>query len=256
MESLQSYLDTVLVLLNEAIPLSAIQEQILLIYSNFSLDDAKSILSSATTSFALILAAEIGDKSQLVCMTLAAKHRPVPVMFGAITAFALLNLLAVVFGEVIANWLPEYIIASIVALLFMVFGIQTLRTPIEESDEEVKEKSGHGIFFSTFLLITFAEFGDKTQLAVVALSTTGSPAGVWLGSTLALGTTSILGILAGRKLLQKIPLELIHKIGGIIFLSLSFVAVFKAYQDLNEKGFSGELTTFLQWLDAIIQINA
>jgi Ca2+/H+ antiporter, TMEM165/GDT1 family len=54
--------------------------------------------------------------------------------------------------------------------------------------------------------------------------------GVWLGSTLALGTTSGLGVLAGRKLLQKIPLELLHKIGGIIFLMLSGVAVVKSYQ--------------------------
>jgi putative Ca2+/H+ antiporter (TMEM165/GDT1 family) len=79
-------------------------------------------------------------------------------------------------------------------------------------------------------LITVAEFGDKTQLAVVALSSTSSVAGVWLGSTLALSITSAMGVLAGRKLLQRIPLELLHKIGGILFLMLSAVAIAKAYQ--------------------------
>jgi Ca2+/H+ antiporter, TMEM165/GDT1 family len=231
MDNLQAYVVTLIDSLNEAYPLGGIFERLILFFSTFSINDAKAILVAAATSFALILAAEMGDKSQLVCMTLAAKHRPVPVILGALAAFALLNALAVGFGKAISNWMPEYIIAAIVALMFMVFGIQALRTPIEEPHEQVKEKSGHGIFFTTFLLITFAEFGDKTQLAVVALSSTSSPVGVWLGATIALGTTSVLGVLAGRKLLKRIPLELLHKIGGIIFLMLSGVAIVKTYQN-------------------------
>lgn len=187
------------------------------------------ISATSVTSFALIAAAEIGDKSQLVCMTLASRHRAMPIMLGAFTAFALLNTLAVVFGVAIASWLPGYIVALIVAVLFAAFGVHSLR--IEESDdhEEVKEKSGQGIFFTTFLLITMAEFGDKTQLAVVALSSTASPIAIWLGSTLAL--TSALGVLAGRTVLQKIPLTLLHKISGIIFLMLSVVAGFRSYTE-------------------------
>ena len=182
---------------------------------------------------------------------LAAKHRPVPVVLGAVAAFALLNALAVCFGNAIANWFPDYFIAATVALLFTVFGIQALRTEVEEPHKEVKEKSGHGIFFTTFLLISFAEFGDKTQLAVVALSSSSNPIGVWLGATLALGTTSALGVLAGHKLLQKIPLEILHKIGGIIFLLLAAIALSKAYQrfDLNDGG--ATLACFYQWLRAM-----
>ncbi|NOQ35802.1 MAG: UPF0016 domain-containing protein, partial [Methylococcaceae bacterium] len=160
--------------------------------------DISQISATAATSYALIFAAEIGDKSQLVCMTLASRHRALPVLLGAVFAFALLNTLAVVFGVAIASWLPEYIVSAIVALLFAVFGIQSLRVEDEDEDEEVAEKSGHSIFFTTFLLIAVAEFGDKTQLAVVALSSTALPAAVWLGSTAALATTSALGVLAGR----------------------------------------------------------
>ncbi|CAG7856882.1 hypothetical protein MCAMS1_01541 [biofilm metagenome] len=200
-------------------------------FTSINLVDVQAILTAGATSFALILAAEMGDKSQLVCMALAAKHRPVPVIMGAVAAFALLNALAVGFGKVIAQWFPDYVIAATVALLFMVFGIQALRTVIEDTGEEIKEKSGHGIFFTTFLLITVAEFGDKTQLAVVALSSTNSPIGVWLGATCALGTTSALGVLAGRKLLQRIPLELLHKIGGVLFLLLAGFALIKSYRN-------------------------
>jgi putative Ca2+/H+ antiporter (TMEM165/GDT1 family) len=187
------------------------------------------ITATAVTSFALIAAAEIGDKSQLVCMTLASRHKGLPVMFGAIAAFAFLNTLAVVFGVAIANWLPEYIVAATVSFLFAAFGIHALRIDEDGEDEEVKEKSGHGIFFTTFLLITVAEFGDKTQLAVVALSSTASPIAVWLGATAALSSTSALGILAGRTILQKIPLTLLHKISGAIFLILAALAGYRAY---------------------------
>ncbi len=187
--------------------------------------------ATSGTSFALIVAAEMGDKSQLVCMTLASRHRAMPVILGASVAFAFLNILAVVFGAAIANWIPDYILAAIVALLFSVFGIHALFYNDEEDhDGEVIEKSGHGIFLTTFLLITVAEFGDKTQLAVVALSSTANFYAVWLGSTAALIFTSVLGVLAGRAFLHKIPLTLIHKISGIIFLCLAAIAGFRAYQ--------------------------
>jgi putative Ca2+/H+ antiporter (TMEM165/GDT1 family) len=187
------------------------------------------ISATAATSFALIAAAEIGDKSQLVCMTLASRHRAMPIMLGAVAAFAFLNTLAVVFGVAIASWLPEHIVAAIVAFLFAAFGIHSLRVEEDDDEEEIKEKSGHGIFFTTFLLITVAEFGDKTQLAVVALSSTAAPIAVWFGSTAALASTSALGILAGRTILQKVPLVLLHKISGTIFLLLAVFAGYRAY---------------------------
>lgn len=188
------------------------------------------LATTSATSFALIAAAEIGDKSQLVCMTLAARHRAAPVIWGAVAAFALLNTLAVVFGVAIASWLPDYLVAVAVALLFAGFGVHALLNHEEEGDEaDVEEKSGHGIFFTTFLLITMAEFGDKTQLAVVALSSTASPIAVWLGATLALAFTSGLGVWAGRTVLQRMPLNFLHKISGGIFILLAVMAAYQAY---------------------------
>ena len=185
--------------------------------------------ATTLTSFALIAAAEIGDKSQLVCMTLASRHRPMPVMLGALAAFAVLNTLAVVFGVAIASWLPAYVVGAIVAILFAIFGVHALRASDDDDDDEVEEKSGHGIFFTTFVLLTVAEFGDKTQLAVVALSSTHAAAAVWVGATIALAATSALGILAGRTVLQRIPLVLLHRLSGAFFLLLAAVAAWQAY---------------------------
>ncbi len=187
------------------------------------------VLVVSGSSYLLIFAAEIGDKSQLVCMVLAARYRASPVLLGAIFAFILLNTLAVTFGVAIANWIPEVFISTIVAILFLIFGIHALRIEEETDDENVAVSRHHSILITTFLLISVAEFGDKTQLAVVALSSTSMPAAVWLGSTLALITTSALGVLAGRTILQRIPITLLHRISGVIFILLALYAVYKTY---------------------------
>lgn len=181
--------------------------------------------TSSGTAFALVAAAEFGDKSQLVCMTLAARHRHWPILFGAVLAFAVLNLVAVSFGAAAARWLPQSLVSLAVAVLFAVFGIKALL--FKEEDEEVKEKSGHGIFVTTFLMIFFAEFGDKTQLAVAGLGATAPPVPIWLGATAALGITSALGIWAGATLLRKIPQRALHIVSGLLFLGFAVFAAFR-----------------------------
>lgn len=173
----------------------------------------------------LIALAEFGDKSQLVCMTLAARHRGLPVVLGAVSGFAILNLLAVLFGAAVAAWLPEWVVTVAVAILFAAFGVSALRYEEEEDDEDVAEKPGHGVFATTFLLIFLAEFGDKTQIAVAGMSSTVDTTAVWTGATLALACTSILGVLAGRKFLHRLPLVWIHRISGVFFLALAIYAV-------------------------------
>lgn len=185
--------------------------------------DAAAWLSSAGATYLLIALAEFGDKSQLVCMTLAARHRGLPVVLGAIAAFAVLNLLAVLFGAAVAAWLPESLVTAAVALLFAWFGIAALRFE-EEDDEEIEEKPGHGVFATTFLMIFLAEFGDKTQIAVAGLGSTADATATWVGGTLALATTSLLGVYAGRRLLNRLPLHWIHRISGVFFLLLALLA--------------------------------
>ncbi len=184
-------------------------------------------LSTAGATFLLIALAEFGDKSQLVCMTLAARHRGLPVVLGAVAAFAILNLLAVLFGAAIAAWLPEWVVTAAVALLFAVFGISALRYEEEDGDEEIAEKPGYGIFASTFLMIFLAEFGDKTQIAVAGLGSTADAMATWVGATLALACTSILGVVAGRRWLNRLPLKWIHRISGVFFLLLALLAVLR-----------------------------
>jgi putative Ca2+/H+ antiporter (TMEM165/GDT1 family) len=79
----------------------------------------------------------------------------------------------------------------------------------------------------TFLMIFLAELGDKTQLAVVTMSTTHDPISVWLGATVALIMTSGLGIFAGRKILTRLQPELLHKVSGLLFIGVGSVMLAK-----------------------------
>ncbi|MCB1759421.1 MAG: TMEM165/GDT1 family protein [Gammaproteobacteria bacterium] len=186
-------------------------------------------LSVSLSTFILIALAEIGDKSQLVCMTLAARHRHWPVMLGAAAAFVVLNALAVLFGAGVAAWIPERVIAAAVALLFGAFALHILFNQDEEEPEGVEEKPGHGIFLTTLLLILVAEFGDKTQIAVAGMAGSLAPLPVWIGATTALVSVSALGVWAGRTLLQRIPLRWLHRISGALFLLFALVAAWRVF---------------------------
>ena len=184
--------------------------------------------SVALSTFALIALAEIGDKSQFVCVALAARHRHWPVILGAITAFLALNTLAVLFGAGVAAWVPERIMAGLVSLLFAAFGIHALYKQDDDESEDAVEMSDHGIFITALLLIFVAEFGDKTQIAVAGLAGSFDPLPVWLGATAALVMVSILGVWAGRTVLQRLPLLWLHRISGAIFLLFAFLAAWRA----------------------------
>ena len=186
-------------------------------------------ITAVTTPFGLVFLAELGDKSQLVCMTLAARHRHWPVLAGAMVAFVILNTLAVVFGAGLSHWVPERVLAAVVALLFAVFGILSLRAKEEEGEEDVTERSGHGIFVTAFLMIFLAEMGDKTQIAVAGMASTLPVIPVWIGATIALFATSALGVVAGRKLLRRIPIHRLHQISGVFFLILAAFALTRVF---------------------------
>ena len=124
-------------------------------------------LSISLSTFAIIALAEIGDKSQLVCMTLATRHRHWPVLLGATAAFVILNVLAVLFGAGIAAWVPERLMAGIVAVMFAAFGVHALLNHGDKDSEEVMEKPGHGIFITTLLWLHRAGGGIFLILAAM-----------------------------------------------------------------------------------------
>lgn len=178
--------------------------------------------------FLLIFFAEFGDKSQLVCMTLSTRYRPVPVLVGSMAAFSALNLLAVLFGATISLYLPQAIIFGLVGMLFLLFGVQSLFA--EDDEDEGELKMGKHLFLSVFMLIFLAELGDKTQLSVAGMAAVENAWVVWLAGTSALFVTSALGVVLGRVLIQRVSILWIHRGAGVLFIGFACVAFWKLAQ--------------------------
>ncbi|MBN2027465.1 MAG: TMEM165/GDT1 family protein [Actinobacteria bacterium] len=180
-------------------------------------------------SFGLMFVAELGDKSQIVILTLAARHGFKSVFLGAACAFALLNALAVSVGVLVYELVPETALKYTVSAIFIIFGILALlpRKEKTEEEEERRLKGRHGPLITAFLLVCLLELGDKTQLSLVAITAKYSqPVFVFIGGTLALWATSLIGAAVGMWLGKSIPQVWIHRASGVIFIAFGIINLF------------------------------
>jgi putative Ca2+/H+ antiporter (TMEM165/GDT1 family) len=182
-------------------------------------------------AFGLTFVAELGDKTQLVILTLSAKYGFKQVFLGAAAAFALLNLLAVSVGVLLYEFVPDSVIKYTVSAVFIVFGIFMLLPEREKADcEEGEEERGHkarGPLLTAFLLVCLMELGDKTQLSLLALTAKYSqPVFVFIGGTLALWATSLIGALVGAGVGKFIPQVWMRRISGVIFIAFGIINLF------------------------------
>lgn len=188
-------------------------------------------LESFIQVFGLVFLAEFGDKSQLVCMTLAVRYRASIVVIGSVTAFMLLNLLAVLFGVAAAELISDRVIYLLVGILFGWFGWQMFSTPPE--DESIDPKVGTRLLLSVFILIFLAELGDKTQLSLAVLAAVEPPFSVWMAGTSALVCTTLLGVWLGGTVLQKISIVWVHRGAGVLFVMFSGIAFWRLYSTVS-----------------------
>ncbi|MCB9682093.1 MAG: TMEM165/GDT1 family protein [Alphaproteobacteria bacterium] len=174
-------------------------------------------LSALAQAFTLVGIAELGDKSQLVVLTLAVRLGARPVLLGAVIAFAVLDALAVTVGAALSALVPVPVTMALAAVLFLVFGVLTLR---DEGDDEAPDTlaEGHPVLLTVSALL-LAELGDKTQLTVAALAAASDPWSTWVGATVALTATSTLAALLGSTLLERMPRRVLDVVAGLLFLA-------------------------------------
>ena len=135
-------------------------------------------------SFGIIFVAELGDKSQLMALALAARYRPWPVLVGITIATGAIHAVSVVAGGLIGAALPTKAINVVAGVAFLGFVAWTFRgdklatTRCQGRPVHVLGRPGGDG------RLPLAELGDKTMLATVTLATTGSLVGTWIGSTL------------------------------------------------------------------------
>ncbi|GAB76753.1 Putative Ca2+/H+ antiporter, TMEM165/GDT1 family [Austwickia chelonae] len=167
-------------------------------------------------STAVIFAAELGDKSQLMAMTFAARYRPRDVLIGITAATALVHLASVGLGRVVGNAFADrqWIVSVVAGLSFLAFAAWTLRgDELTDAEADKARHSTGAAIVAVGVAFFLAELGDKTMLATIALATKEDWFGTWVGSTLGMVAADALAIVVGAVLGRKLP-EKVIKIGA------------------------------------------
>lgn len=203
-------------------------------------------MSAFWLSFAMVFMAELGDKSQLLALTLASKYKTWVTLAGIFTATSLIHILSVALGGAVGELLPTAWINFIAGLAFIGFGFWTLRGDTLEDDECHCRRR----FASPFMLVvaTFicGELGDKTMLSTVTLAANNPVVPVWLGSTLGMVASDALAIIVGKILGARLPERTIQIGAAVIFFAFGLFSMYKGGVELSgEAWFVGALVVAL-----------
>ena len=173
----------------------------------------------------VVALAEIGDKTQLLSLVLAARYRsPWAIRAGIFVATLLNHALAALVGESVFEWLGPDWMRWIVGLSFIAMAIWTLipdRLDEDEEDAAEKKLRRYGVFAMTTVIFFMLEMGDKTQIATAILAARFNDLlPVVMGTTVGMLIANVPLVFFGNMLLRRIRIELIHRITAVLFLLL------------------------------------
>jgi Ca2+/H+ antiporter, TMEM165/GDT1 family len=179
------------------------------------------MLQAFLSSTAVVALAEIGDKTMLLAIVLAARLRaPWAILAGIFAATIANHALAALVGSQVAGLLQAEWFRIAVALGFVAMAAWTL-VPDKLDDDENTVRSAGGAFLTTLVSFFLVEMGDKTQIATIALaahyqSVLVVAAGTTLGMMLANGPAVFLG----EAIERRISMKLTRTLAAMLFLVL------------------------------------
>jgi putative Ca2+/H+ antiporter (TMEM165/GDT1 family) len=187
-------------------------------------------MEALLVSCALVAAAEMGDKTQLLAFVLASRLRsPLPIMSGILVATLCNHTLAGALGYLLGGWLSRSAMLWLTGLSFIGFGLWTLHPDALDDNMRLR---GHGAFVITLIAFFLAEMGDKTQLATVALAARyQAPAMVIVGTTAGMLIADVPAVWLGEKLADRIPMHVLRLCAAVLFLSLGAVTLFSVIRN-------------------------
>jgi putative Ca2+/H+ antiporter (TMEM165/GDT1 family) len=179
-------------------------------------------MDALLTSTALVALAEMGDKTQLLAMLLAARFRkPVPIIFGILVATLANHFLAALVGHQVAGLLDAPWFRYAVAIGFIAMAAWTLIPDKLDEDEPLKAPSKAGVFMTTLVAFFLVEMGDKTQVATVALGAQfANVFAVTAGTTLGMMIANVPAVLGGEALAKRVPMRALQMGAALLFLAL------------------------------------
>ena len=180
----------------------------------------------------IVALAEMGDKTKLLALLLAARfQKPIPILLAILLATLLNHGISAVFGQWITTVLNPEVLLWIVALGFIAMALWMLiPDQLDDETDSINRWQKYGVFGATFVLFFLAEIGDKTQIATVALAARfDSIFWVTAGTTLGMMIANAPAVFIGDKLANKLPIALIHKIAASLFLLIGLLALLQYY---------------------------
>ncbi|MBH8572895.1 TMEM165/GDT1 family protein [Nostocaceae cyanobacterium CENA369] len=200
------------------------------------------MLTAFTAGLLLITVSELGDKTFFIAVILAMHHSRRLVFIGVIAALAAMTILSVLLGQTV-SLLPKNYIHYAEIVLFIAFGLRLLyqakKMPaacdtevVEEAEAAVKQadlqlpkqKSSWAILTEAFLLTFMAEWGDRTQIATIALAAGNNPIGVTIGAILGHAICAAIAVIGGKMIAGRISERQLTFAGGCLFLIFGVVA--------------------------------
>jgi putative Ca2+/H+ antiporter (TMEM165/GDT1 family) len=167
-------------------------------------------------SFGVIFVAELGDKSQLMALTFAARYRALPILVGIMISTALVHAMSVVIGAVVGAAIPRRALSIIAGVAFFGFAAWSLRGDTLGEEEAARaRRTDRSAVVAASIAFFLAELGDKTMLATITLATSEGLLGVWAGSTLGMVAADALAILVGQQMGARLP-ERAIRIGAFV----------------------------------------
>lgn len=172
-------------------------------------------------STGLVALAEIGDKTQLLAILLAARwRRPWPIIAGILVATLLNHGLASTAGALLAHHLQGAWMRWAIGGAFLAFAVWAL-IPDRLDDAPVPRRSGMGVFLATIVAFFLVEMGDKTQVATVALAVRyQSIVLVAAGTTLGMMLANVPAVLLGEAVTGVVPLKYVRVAAALVFLAV------------------------------------
>jgi Ca2+/H+ antiporter, TMEM165/GDT1 family len=182
-------------------------------------------MEALLVSTGIVALAEIGDKTQLLSLLLAAKfRRPVPIILGILVATLANHALAGAVGTWVTRAIGEDTMRWVLGFSFIAMAAWML-VPDSPPDEHTKP-ARFGVFGTTLIAFFLVEMGDKTQIATVALAAQYSAfAMVVAGTTLGMMIANIPAVLLGERATRALPIRTIHVIAALIFLALGLAVL-------------------------------
>ncbi len=178
-------------------------------------------------STSIVALAEMGDKTQLLSLVLAARFRkPWPIVLGIFVATLANHALAGAVGTWVTTLLGPQALRWVLGLSFIAMAVWVL-IPDKLDDEDTGAAPRLGVFGTTVVAFFLAEMGDKTQIATVMLAAQYS-AYLWVvaGTTLGMMLANAPVVWLGERITRRVPIRAVHIVSAVIFLVLGLVALF------------------------------